>query len=473
MMNSSPPKKPNKGKAALAPKPYTEYTIFFRLERAHILQSSGIIDEEIMSSLDPNHKDALEFPRPAKYQSVSLSPYWYSSAHKAAIEKKRKHRKRQGRLDLKTLSRTISASWRSADPVVVEYCRKLARSQLEKYNSTIENIIKKQEKKTKPAVGRPSELIRQQHYFESIPDGALSLKNFGPGLTEEPTVTPPPIGITMLEDNFINTAMGGGPIDNSKLFEMLQLQQEAQQANEKLNRFCNSSQAPEFSNSQKRKFVRRASAPPEFNMNFNGNMPIGNSNDISSMTNIMSSMGNDSSMGSNNMIPFMGSCNSNNDFLCADICNATKLRRRSSVTPFASHELQLSKEIFPGPTMFPEMCNSDAVFNIGQNINHEPQRRSQRRRSSLVSMASGEHEFSDSFKNELNNTSSFSCVPEWEKKDADKLLDILNDPQFDGPVISSDVPLELTTSTDQDMTPMLMGPDELEEWVNSICSVCT
>ena len=68
MPNSlSPPKsKDNNNKTSLPTKPYTEYTIFFRLERTYILQSSGIIDEEVVASLDPNHRDPLEFPRPDK-----------------------------------------------------------------------------------------------------------------------------------------------------------------------------------------------------------------------------------------------------------------------------------------------------------------------------------------------------------------------------------------------------------------------
>ena len=74
-------------------KPYTEYTIFFRLEQSRIVQSTGSVNEEVLASYDPNHYDPLEFPRPSKYQSIIMHPYWYSNSHKAAIEKKRKHRK--------------------------------------------------------------------------------------------------------------------------------------------------------------------------------------------------------------------------------------------------------------------------------------------------------------------------------------------------------------------------------------------
>ena len=103
--------------AYLPPKPYTDYTIFFRLEQSRIIQSStGVIDDDILASLDPEHHDELDFPRPSKYVDTVLRPYWYSSAHKASVDKKRKHRKRKGRMDLKTLSKAVSAAWKTADP---------------------------------------------------------------------------------------------------------------------------------------------------------------------------------------------------------------------------------------------------------------------------------------------------------------------------------------------------------------------
>ncbi|KAL7535484.1 hypothetical protein ACHAXR_006514 [Thalassiosira sp. AJA248-18] len=140
-MTSSLPKS-GKGKG-LPPKPYTEYTIFFRLERYYLVQSAGIIDEEIAPLLDPNHHDPIEFPRPAKYQDLVLPPFWYFSSSKAVIEKKRKHRKRTGesRMDMKTLSKTISSSWRKCDKAVVEYCRKLAKADAKRYYDLVEGLL--------------------------------------------------------------------------------------------------------------------------------------------------------------------------------------------------------------------------------------------------------------------------------------------------------------------------------------------
>jgi len=82
-----------------------------------------------------------------------MSPYWYKSSHKAALEKKRKHRKRKGdapRMNLKTLSKTISATWKNAPEDVVEYCKKLAVSELEEYRALVKKI--KTQQKQLPAL---------------------------------------------------------------------------------------------------------------------------------------------------------------------------------------------------------------------------------------------------------------------------------------------------------------------------------
>ena len=123
----------------LPPKPYTEYTIFFKLEQAYLTQTEGGsgVAEEVKESLIPGHHDPLEWPRPKRYQDIVMAPYWYSSLHKAEIEKKRKHRKLPGRMSLSELSKTISANWKKANDDVVEYCRKLADAEQEKHNALV------------------------------------------------------------------------------------------------------------------------------------------------------------------------------------------------------------------------------------------------------------------------------------------------------------------------------------------------
>jgi len=125
---------PSNAKKTRLKQPYTSYNIYFRLEHAYIVQSTeGVVDEEVLASLDPNHSDPVELPRPAKYAHLVLPPYWYSSLHSATVEKKRRHRKRNGRLDMVTLSKTISESWRVADKDKVDYCSRLARVALKFY----------------------------------------------------------------------------------------------------------------------------------------------------------------------------------------------------------------------------------------------------------------------------------------------------------------------------------------------------
>ncbi|KAL3780597.1 hypothetical protein ACHAWO_010256 [Cyclotella atomus] len=115
------------------PKPYSAYTIFWRLERMFILQEAGCIGDEIKACYDPNHHDPLEHPRPEKYTNLILPPYWYSSAHRKEDEKKRKHRKQDGSIDKNDLTAMISKSWREVDADVRNYVSKLAMAEKKKY----------------------------------------------------------------------------------------------------------------------------------------------------------------------------------------------------------------------------------------------------------------------------------------------------------------------------------------------------
>jgi len=126
----------------LPPKPFTDYTIFFRIEKAYLTQivDGGAVDPLVLAAHDPNHHDPLEMPRPERYQDVIMAPYWYSSLHKAKIEKKRKHRKVPGRMSLSEMSKTVSANWRNAIPEVIEYCRNLSAAEQEKYHHACQEI---------------------------------------------------------------------------------------------------------------------------------------------------------------------------------------------------------------------------------------------------------------------------------------------------------------------------------------------
>ena len=75
------------------------YTLFFRLERAHILQKecpagtkmTDRIDKEVLDLIEQGVRpDPVEFPRPQRYADLVLSPYWFSSLHQKDYERKRK-----------------------------------------------------------------------------------------------------------------------------------------------------------------------------------------------------------------------------------------------------------------------------------------------------------------------------------------------------------------------------------------------
>ena len=55
------------------PKPWKQYTIYFRLEAIYIRQiENGVVDDDIKAELDlaPKYFDPIEHPRPAKYRDL-------------------------------------------------------------------------------------------------------------------------------------------------------------------------------------------------------------------------------------------------------------------------------------------------------------------------------------------------------------------------------------------------------------------
>jgi hypothetical protein len=114
----------------------------------YILQQEGCIGKEIKTYYDPNHHDPLEHPRPAKYASLLLPPYWYSSAQRNKQEKRRKHRKQDGSIDKNDLTAMIAKNWREVDTDVRNYVSKLASAEKAKYKTLM---------RTKPKEGPKQE----------------------------------------------------------------------------------------------------------------------------------------------------------------------------------------------------------------------------------------------------------------------------------------------------------------------------
>ena len=82
----------------------------------------------------------------------------------------------------------------------------------------------------------------------------------------------------------------------------------------------------------------------------------------------------------------------------------------------SSHELQAMQEAFK---------NDSSLDNTDEPLSFKP-----RRRASVASFAPAQGELRKSFQDELNKncSGSYCCVPNWEKKDADELLDLLDMP---------------------------------------------
>lgn len=136
----------NESEDAQTPKPYTQYTIFFRIERMRLLREAGFIDDEIRATLRPGHFDQNEHPRPAKYQDVEMPPFWYSSFAKHEHDGKRKHTKKACRFPLKELSQMIAANWKEIDEETFAYTKRLADMEQAKYLILLkEDLLKSEE----------------------------------------------------------------------------------------------------------------------------------------------------------------------------------------------------------------------------------------------------------------------------------------------------------------------------------------
>eukprot|EP00970_Alexandrium_tamarense_P015568 scaffold5299_cov183-Alexandrium_tamarense.AAC.2 len=119
----------------VVPKPWKQYTIYFRLEAIYIRQiENGVVDDDIKAELDlaPKYFDPIEHPHPAKYRDLLLPQFLYSSAQRLNTEKKRKHKKQDGRLGLQELNSMISSRWKTADDFTKAYVNELARHEAAK-----------------------------------------------------------------------------------------------------------------------------------------------------------------------------------------------------------------------------------------------------------------------------------------------------------------------------------------------------
>ena len=137
------------------PRPYTEYTMFYQLEREFIIHRILATDDErngtanngnkdnhcSPGSLDSNGNHVALFENdplmPARYRSLPLRADWYISG-KTKKPSKRKHRKSHGKIGFLELTRMIAARWAKVDDETKKYCKMMAAMELVKYKEDME-----------------------------------------------------------------------------------------------------------------------------------------------------------------------------------------------------------------------------------------------------------------------------------------------------------------------------------------------
>jgi hypothetical protein len=155
-------KKPSSGEAASAAapvrpqRPFTEYNVFFQLERESLLQSredglsngaytvKRILDQE--RQVESPEKAAL---RPRQYRHLVLPSDWYVVGSKYtgkgdpnSYRRDRKHRKTHGVISFVELTKLVSSKWKVVDPETKEYCRSIAQEEYKRYRKELDEFIK-------------------------------------------------------------------------------------------------------------------------------------------------------------------------------------------------------------------------------------------------------------------------------------------------------------------------------------------
>jgi hypothetical protein len=206
----SQPKAPSPAEAAATetkkkpPRPYTEYNIFFQLERDRILmeledkknEEGGVGDEEPNSPTErilnqPSDENDI-LPRPPQFAHLKLMPKWYDSTVRIAQNKlnksKRKHRKTHGLVGFLDLTKMISKAWAAADAETKGYCKRVADRQLGYYKDELK-VIKKQRMQQ-----QQQQLLtgQQQQAAQNMPPLPPVMNNDTPGFHDRMPMTHPP-----------------------------------------------------------------------------------------------------------------------------------------------------------------------------------------------------------------------------------------------------------------------------------------
>lgn len=126
---------------AKPPRPYTEYTMFYQLEREFILHRLLLDENDSVPSPEEQNKVALfknDPLMPQKYRELPLRADWYISG-KSKKPTKRKHRKTHGKIGFLELTRMIAKRWGNVDDETRKYCKMMAAMELVKYKEDMES----------------------------------------------------------------------------------------------------------------------------------------------------------------------------------------------------------------------------------------------------------------------------------------------------------------------------------------------
>ncbi|KAL7516508.1 hypothetical protein ACHAWX_001515 [Stephanocyclus meneghinianus] len=115
-------------------RPYTEYNLFFQLEREYILQVElGFQpDYELSEVFDPSDSSNYQGPPlPSRYSGLILLSDWHLPGKEK--RRKRRHRKTHGKIGFHELSLRIADSWKNVDAETRTFCAELCDVGLMQY----------------------------------------------------------------------------------------------------------------------------------------------------------------------------------------------------------------------------------------------------------------------------------------------------------------------------------------------------
>ena len=115
-------------------RPYSEYNIFFQLEREYILQVElGFRPEyDLTEIFDP--VDTISYqgpPLPSKYSHLIYLKDWHLPGKEK--RRKRRHRRSHGKIGFHELSLRIAASWKCVDDETRIFCAQLGNLGMQQY----------------------------------------------------------------------------------------------------------------------------------------------------------------------------------------------------------------------------------------------------------------------------------------------------------------------------------------------------